>query len=115
MTRRARKRLLRSKLDGQRRPRATLAASVVLIAFMVIAYRAAPDILPTFFQRVVGVANAVLAMLVAVFAVREFGQGMNRLKLPGLGRNSASKLLGAIVFVAVLAWWLSPWAPIEAR
>ena len=114
MTRRARKRFQRSKFDDRRRPRATFAACAVLAAFMVIAYRAAPDILPTFFQRVAGVANAVLAMLVVVFAIREFGHGFNRFHLPWFGRISTSKLLGAITFIGVLLWWFSPWAPIKA-
>ena len=115
MTRRDRKRLRRSRLRTAKQPRGTLVAAAVLAAFMVIVYFAAPDVvLPTFFQRLVGIANASIAMLVVIFAVREFGNRWNRVRVPGLGRVNTSKVLGALVFVAVLAWWLSPWAPIQA-
>jgi hypothetical protein len=95
------------------RPQRTAVAAVILVAFLTVAWFAAPPVLPLFFQRLVGVTGALLAALVAVFAVREFGKRYNRLRLPWLGRISTSQAVGIVVFLAVLAWWLSPWAPIK--
>ncbi len=82
---------------------------------MLIVWFAAPDLrLPRFFQLLVGAVNALLAMLVVVFAIREYGKKYNRLRWPLLGRVSTSKVVGAAMFLAVFGWWLSPWAPIRA-
>jgi hypothetical protein len=92
----------------------TVVVGTILVTFLVIVYFAVPSELrvPTFFQRVVGIANAVLAMLFAMAAVREFGGRLNRVRAGGWGRISTSKVVGVLVFGAVMAWWLSPWAPI---
>ena len=75
----------------------------------------APDVrLPTFFQRLVGIADALLSMLVVMFAVREYGKRFHRVPLPLLGRVSTSRVAGGLVFLAVLGWWMSPWALIPA-
>ena len=82
---------------------------------MLMVWFQAPGLrLPVFFQRLVGLANALLAMLVVVFAIREYGKRWNRLPLPLLGRISTSRVAGAAMFLAVCAWWLSPWAPLPA-
>ena len=113
MTRR-RSKARRRRLEGRRQPTGTYLAATILVVFLVMVFFAGPAELPRFFQRLVGFANALLAMLVMVFAIREFGKRVNRFRVPGLGRLSTSKLAGAAVFALVLAWWLSPWAPIHA-
>jgi hypothetical protein len=79
---------------------------------MLIVWFVGPVQLPVFFQRLVGLVNALLAMLLVVFAIREYGKKYNRLRWPIIGRVSTSKVAGTLVFAAVVAWWLSPWAPI---
>ena len=94
---------------------APLIAGLLWIVFMLVVWFQAPGVrLPTFFQRLVGVVNALLTMLVVMFAIREYGKRYNRLSLPLLGRVSTSRIAGGLVFLAVLGWWLSPWAPIPA-
>ncbi len=98
-----------------RKPKRTFLAGLLLIAFLLVVRFAAAGIqLPVFFQRLVGIVNAVLAMLVVVFAIREFAKKYNRLRWPLLGRVSTSRVAGGAVLLIVCAWWLSPWAPIPA-
>jgi hypothetical protein len=106
----------RARLRGQR----TMLCVGLLVLFFVVVYFVLPPpgggfraALPVFFQRLVGLACALLAMVTAMFAVREYGRGYNRLHLPAVGSVRTSILLGALAFLAVLAWWFSPWAPIE--
>src|ERR1700676_4478017 len=98
-----------------RQPRRTLIAGLVLLVFMLLVWCQAPGVpLPTFFQHLVGLANALLAMLVVVFAIREYAKRYNRLPLPWFGRISTSRVAGVATFLAVCGWWLSPWAPLPA-
>lgn len=98
-----------------RQPRRTLIAGLLWITFMLFVWFQAPGVrLPTFFQRLVGVAHALLSMLVVMFAIREYGKRFNRISLPGLGRIHTSRIAGGLVFLAVIAWWFSSWAPIPA-
>jgi hypothetical protein len=105
---------LRSRLRGQR----TFYCVALFITFLVVVYFVLPPpgavraSLPIFFQRLVGLANALLAMVAAMFAVREYGGSYNRLRVPSVGRVRTSVIVGGIVFLAVLAWWFSPAAPI---
>ena len=102
----------RPRLRGRR----TLFSLAVLVTFMVVVYFLVPDAIPkympVFFQRLIGLVNASLAMVTAMFAVREYGRSYNRLRLPHVGAIRTSVIVGGIVFVAVLAWWFTPWAPI---
>jgi hypothetical protein len=104
----------RSRFRGRR----TWFSLAVLIAFFVVVYFLVPDAipqsLPIFFQRLIGLVNASLAMVTAMFAVREYGRGYNRIRLPRIGSIRTSAIVGGIVFVAVFAWWFTPWAPIAA-
>jgi hypothetical protein len=106
----------RARLRGQR----TILCLGLLVSFFVVVYFVLPPpgggfraALPLFFQRLVGVVNALLSMVTVMFAVREYGRGYNRLRLPAIGSVRTSIVLGAVVFLAVLTWWFSPWAPIE--
>src|SRR5260221_6397952 len=95
-----------------RQPTRTRLTGLILIVFMLIVWFVGPAQLPLFFQRLVGLVNALLAMLVVVFAIREYGKKYNRLRWPLLGRVSSSKVAGSLAFIAVAACWLSPLAPI---
>jgi tetratricopeptide (TPR) repeat protein len=95
-----------------RQPTRTRLTGLILIVFMLMVWFVGPAQLPLFFQRLVGLVNALLAMLVVVFAIREYGKKYNRLRWPLFGRVSSSKVAGSLAFIAVAAWWLSPWAPI---
>ena len=88
-------------------------ALLILIVVFFLVPDALPAKLPVFFQRLIGLVNALLAMVTAMFAVREYGRTYNRLRIPGIGSVRTSVLLGGLVFLAVFAWWLTPWAPIE--
>jgi hypothetical protein len=103
----------RTRVRGQR----TLLCVGLLLAFYVVVFFLVPDALPAkldiFFQRLIGLANALLAMVTAMFAMREYGRSYNRLRIPGVGSVRSSVILGGLVFLAVFAWWLTPWAPIE--
>ncbi|MEX2141286.1 MAG: hypothetical protein WD894_18620 [Pirellulales bacterium] len=98
---------VRAGLRGQR----TLFCLLLLMSFLVVVYFVVPP-LPAFFQRLVGLVNALLAMVAAMFAVREYGRSYNRLRVPGVGSVRTNMIVGGLVFLVVFAWWLSPWAPI---
>lgn len=98
----------RGGLRGQR----TLFCLLLLVSFLVVVYFVVPP-LPPFFQRLVGLVNALLAMVTVMFAVREYGRSYNRLRLPLIGNVRTSVLVGGLVFLAVFTWWFTPWAPIE--
>jgi tetratricopeptide (TPR) repeat protein len=92
-----------------------LFVGLLLLVFMCVVWSMFTGIrLPTFFQRLAGLVNSLLAMLVVMFAIREYGKRYNRLPLPWFGRVSTSRIAGGLTFLAVFAWWLSPWAPIPA-
>jgi hypothetical protein len=94
--------------------RRTATSLFLLVAYVIVVYRVLPDELPVFFHGLVGFVLALLAGLTLVFAIREFARGYNRLRVPVVGIIRTSYLLGALVFVLVLAWWFSPWSPIAA-
>lgn len=98
-----------------RQPTHTLFVGLLLLVFMCMVWSLLTGIrLPTFFQRLFGLVNALLVMLVVMFAIREYGKRYNRLPLPWFGRVSTSRIAGGLAFLAVFGWWLSPWAPIPA-
>ena len=91
-------------------PQATFMSLVVLAVFYLVVFFAAPQELPYFMQRLVGLSNALLAMLVVLFADAELG----------LFRTSRSKrsilsapLVASIVFIVIFLWWCSAWAPLK--
>ena len=93
-----------------RQPTQTLFVGLLLLVFMCMVWSLLAGIrLPTFFQRLFGLVNALLAMLVVMFAIREYGKRYNRLPLPWFGRVSTSRIAGGLTFLAVFGWWLSPW------
>jgi hypothetical protein len=100
---------IRTGMRGQR----TLLGMLLLVSFFVVVYFVVPPQLPLFFQRLVGLVSALLAMVTAMFAVREHGRGYQRLRVPLVGPVRTGMIVGGLVFLIVLAWWLSPWAPIQ--
>ena len=63
----------------------------------------------------VGLVSATLALLLVVFSAREYGGGPTTWRRRSAGRRvGADHLAGGLLFVLVLGWWLSPWAPIHA-
>jgi hypothetical protein len=87
---------------------------LLLVSFLVVVYFVVPPQLPAFFQRLVGLVNALLAMVTTMFAVREYGRSYNRLRMPWVGSIRTSMIVGVLVFAVVFAWWFTPWAPIQA-
>jgi membrane associated rhomboid family serine protease len=91
-------------------------AGFVLVAFYLVLFFAIPPELrertPTFVQRIVAVAASLLAMLTVVFALRDWGYYQS-VSLPLVGRVKWSTLVGGCVFLAVFAWWVSPWTPLQ--
>src|SRR6266481_4114759 len=83
-----------------RQPTRTRTTGLILATFVLVVRFVAPAQLPLFFQRLVGVVCALLAMLLVVFAIREYGKKYNRLRWPLLGRVSTSKVTGTVVFLA---------------
>ncbi|HKD36125.1 MAG TPA: hypothetical protein VKB78_04970, partial [Pirellulales bacterium] len=63
-----------------RQPTRTRLTALILAAFLLIVWFVGPAQLPVFFQRLVGLVNAILAMLLVVFAIREYGKKYNRLR-----------------------------------
>ncbi len=94
---------LRSRLRGQR----TLYSLALLAAFLMVLFFLVPDALPAklpvFFQRLIGLVNALLAMVTAMFAVREYARSYNRIRVPGIGSVRTSVVVGAFVFAVVFA------------
>ena len=95
-------------------PKATLKSAGLLLTFYLLVYFAGPTELPAAMQRFVGVVNAVLAMLVVLFADAELGGERLQLRVPFLPAQTVGRVAAGAVFLLVLAWWLSPWAPIAA-
>ena len=97
--------------------RPALLAGLILVAFYIVLYFAIPDELrgrmPAFLHGIVAAVAAVLAMLATIFAMREWGV-YRSVQIVGVGRVKWGTILGVVVFLVVLAWWLSPWAPLRA-
>lgn len=108
-------RTVRARYRLRTRANRTVPCLFLLAAFTVLVYFAAPPALPVFFQALVGFAYSLLAMIASIFAVREFGQKYNRIRIPGWGAVQTAWLVGMLAFALSLGWWMSAWAPIAAR
>lgn len=108
-TRRAGRARFRPRIRG----RQTAFCLAMLATYLVVVYFLIPGELPQFFQRLVGLVNALLGMVTAMFAVREYAGSYNRVRLPWRRSIRLSTIVGVLVFAAVLAWWFTPWAPIQ--
>ena len=97
-------------------PRPAALTALILLAFYIVLYFALPRELrertPAFLHRIVSLVAGVLAMLATIFALRDLGV-YRSFAVAGMGRIKLATILGVIVFALVLAWWLSPWAPLR--
>jgi hypothetical protein len=98
--------------EFRRRRKATAVAAALLVAFHLVALFAAPEHLPLLIQRLVGLTGAALAGLVVVFGINETAGRVPLFRLPGRCEIDAGAIAGFAVFLLVLAWWFSPFAPI---
>jgi hypothetical protein len=90
----------------------------LLLAFFVYVFVFAPDILPAYKQRMLGVSLALLAGLMGWFLAGSllvhFGGDTNPASPPPAGRMPKIQSVGGMaLFVLVLVWWWSPWSPID--
>lgn len=118
---------------------AAVLSGVVLLLLLAASYLLFPHELPAMRQRLLGLACAVLAVLVYVFATHQpepddlmqrlqrgqhvdFGRQLRAarkrrrtVKLPLVGETRVRAITGTAIFVAVVAWWLTPWAPVTVK
>ncbi len=103
-----------AKLKRQReQPRATIITAALLAVFMVLLFFVMPPQLPWILQKMFAVVNAVLALLVVVFGVRELGKKHSTVDLPFWRKIDLGWLGGGVLSALVMGWWLSPFSPIK--
>jgi hypothetical protein len=105
-------RTYRHPIRARRPPQAATFTASLLGVVLLLAYFAAPPRLPLNMVVLVGLVCATLAMLLVVFSAREYGVGHTTCKI-AFWRVGVDHLAGGLLFVLVLCWWLSPWAPIH--
>ncbi len=131
--------------NGNNWSTAAIVAAIALAVFLVMAYWVLPDALPVWTQRLLALINAILAVTVFVLATHrehhpdldaialrlkrghhpDFGKQLQQevkhqhhaktVNLPVVGETSLRAISGSGIFVGVLLWWLTPWAPILVR
>lgn len=87
--------------------------SIVLAAFYLVIAFLAPGELPWLFQRMVGITNGLLVLLVVLFAFEDYKR---RRWQPAAQRPRVALLVrcaAVALCMLTLAWWLSPAAPIK--
>jgi hypothetical protein len=99
--------------QAQSRSLATWIFGSLFVAFLFGVFAFAPPFLPVFKQRILAVVSALLAGLFVYFLTGDLGVSGKAGK-GVLGRLAVKGSGGAAAFVLVLAWWLSPWSPIES-
>ena len=96
---------------GRNHSAASWVFGLLLLAFLVWVFVFAPDALPEYKQRMLGVFLASLAGLFAFFLTGDIGLDIQ--SMPSRFGKLGVKATGGIgVFVLVLVWWWSPLAPI---
>ncbi len=131
--------------NGNNWSTAAIVAAIALAVFLVMAYWVLPDALPVWTQRFLALINAILAVVVFGLATHrqhhpdldaialrlkrghhpDFGKQLQQevkhqhhaktVNLPVVGETSLRAISGSGIFVGVLLWWLTPWAPILVR
>lgn len=123
---------------------AALLAALGLCAFLFGIYWWVPQELPAWNQRLLALVTALLALLVYILAThqshrpdpRTLAQRVQQrhhsvgaapapppppkphartIALPLFGDTTLRTVNGAVLFVGVLFWWLTPWAPVRVR
>jgi hypothetical protein len=96
---------------GRNRSAASWVFGLLLLAFLVWVFVFAPDTLPEYKQRMLGVFLASLAGLFAFFLTGDIGLDIQSIR-SRFGKLGMKATGGIGVFVLVLVWWWSPLAPI---
>ena len=92
----------------------TFLLGAVLTCLLIWVFLYAPNTLPTFKQRMLAIACALVAGLFAFLLTGSIGLDSKSLKTP-LGELALTATGGIGVFVLVLIWWLSPITPISTE
>src|SRR5262245_1935626 len=95
----------------QDRSAASWVFGLLLLAFLVWVFAFAPEALPEYKQRMLGVFLASLAGLFAFFLTGDVGLDIQSKQLR-FGKLAVQATGGAAAFILVLVWWWSPFAPI---
>ena len=111
MTHPATKRTSKPLTEGQNRSKATWIFGSVLLIFSVWVFIFAPDMLPEYKHRMLGIFLALLSGLFAFFLTGDMGLEIKSLE-SRFGKVGVKATGGIAVFVLVLWWWSSPLAPI---
>jgi hypothetical protein len=87
---------------------------LILVAFLVWVFAFAPETLPEYKQRMLGVFLAALAGLFAFFLTGDIGLELQSIQ-SRFGELAVKATGGVAVFVLVWVWWWSPFAPIGVK
>ncbi|MGH8623835.1 MAG: tetratricopeptide repeat protein, partial [Gammaproteobacteria bacterium] len=82
------------------------------LAFVIGVFIFAPDTLPEYKHRVLAAVAAITTGLFAYFLSGEIGLDV-QFGESRFGKTSVKATGGIAVFVFVLIWWFSPWAPVK--
>jgi hypothetical protein len=95
----------------QGRSAANWVFGLLLLAFVLWVFVFAPETLPEYKQRLLGVILAVMAGLLTFFLTGDIGLELQSIQ-SRFGKLLVKATGGIAVFVLVLVWWWSPFAPI---
>ncbi len=104
---------LQPNRESPHHTRAVWILGLLNLAFFVCVFIFAPERLPEYKQRMVAIISALLAGLLAYFLTGEMGLKINSIS-SRFGKVRVQATGGIAVFVFVLLWWFSPWAPVTA-
>ncbi len=111
MARPVAKKTSKPSTESQNRSRATWVFGSLLLAFSVWVFVFAPDTLPEYKHRMLGIFLALLSGLFAFFLTGDMGLEIKSLE-SRFGKVGVKATGGIAVFTLVLWWWSSPLAPI---
>lgn len=98
--------------ESQHRSRATWVFGGLAFAFFIWVFIFAPETLPEYKHRVLALVAALLTGLFAYFLTGDIGVDVQFIE-SRFGKASVKATGGIGVFVFVLMWWFSPWAPVK--
>jgi hypothetical protein len=84
----------------------------ILLVFLICVFYFSPDKLPIFKQRLLAIFSSVLSGLFTYFftgTIKGIGEFSNTM----FGKITVQATSGIVVFLLVLLWWLSPFAPVQ--
>lgn len=89
----------------------TIVLGFILLGFFIWAFIYAPDQLPAFKQRILAIVSALLCGFFTFLLTGTVGLNSKSAQTP-FGDLSLKATGGSAVFILVLIWWLTPFAPI---